>query len=132
MICRSSLGIEKKVPNVYLNPGLAHVSTRCFPIGTRYSLLETCGGLNRHSQIIAGRTNPTPGSTGAESRGDRAKSGYSGNQRGGLFRRDSSASASGPRASERPFPNSFDTRDELIVRRDWDISVLCIYWRLIQ
>jgi hypothetical protein len=86
MICRSSLGIEKKVPNVYLNLGLAPVSTQYSPISTRYSRLEACGGLNRHSQIIAGRTNSTPGSTGAESLGDRAKSGYSGDRRGGVFR----------------------------------------------
>jgi hypothetical protein len=85
MICRSSLGIEKKVPNVYLNLGLAPVSTQCSPIGTPYSLLEACGGLNRHSQIVAGCTDSTLGSTVAESLGDRAKSGYSGDHHGGVF-----------------------------------------------
>jgi hypothetical protein len=49
MICRSSLGIEMRVPNVYLNLGLAHASTQCSLIGIRYSLLEACGGLNRHN-----------------------------------------------------------------------------------
>jgi hypothetical protein len=49
MICRSSLGIEKRVPNVYLNLGPAHASTQRCLIGTRYSLLEACGGLNRHN-----------------------------------------------------------------------------------
>ena len=114
MICRSSLDIEKKAPNAYLNPGLAHVSTRRFPVGTRYNLLEACARLNRHSQIVAGRTNSTSGSTGAESRGDRAKSGHSDDHRGGLFWGNSPSSASGPRTSKRPLPSSSDTSDELI------------------
>lgn len=85
MICRSSLGIEKEVPHVYLNLGLAPDKTQYSPVGTRYSLLEACGGLNRHSQIVAGRTDSTPGSTGAESLGDRAKYGHSGDHRDGVF-----------------------------------------------
>jgi hypothetical protein len=103
----------EKGPNVYLNPGLATVSTQCSP----FSFLEACGGLNRHSQIVAGRTDSTPGSTGAESLGDRAKSRYSGDHRDGVFGRASSSFATGLRTSGRPLPNSFDTSDELIVAK---------------
>ena len=43
MICRSSLGIEKKVPNVYLNLGLAPVSTQCSPISTHTASSKPAG-----------------------------------------------------------------------------------------